>query len=204
MGAFAGSRGVQDRARDLLVALARGLGWDWAALWQRDDGTGCLRARAIWHQPAVCHQPELSFRELEEATLRSRLRAGEGLPGRIFRTGAPLWLTDAALEPSFCRAGAASAAGVRSALFFPTIGEHGATAVVELFSRAARAPDFDLLDTLAAFGRQIGHCIGHNPMKRPERDRADLRGWKLEDRVVEPTARLARELYRTDPSEGER
>jgi GAF domain-containing protein len=192
--AFAGSRGVQQRVRALLVALARGLGWDWAALWQR-DGSGGLRALAVWHQA------EASFRELEEATLQARFNASEGLPGRVLHAGAPLWLTEAELEPWFCRAGAASAAGLRSALFVPIIGQHGSTAVLELLSRAAQAPDFELLDTLTALGRQIAHVITHVPARRTELDPC---GWKLEDRVVEPTARLARELYRTDTSEGNR
>ena len=67
------------------------------------------------------------------------MRVGEGLPGRVFATAAPVWLTDAGADDRLPRRAAARAAGLHVGVGFPVRSERGVVGVVELFGdRAAR------------------------------------------------------------------
>ncbi len=149
----------------LLEALGSALGWDHAALWQPDDG-GRLECRASW-TPANRHELD----GFEGLTQEIRLTPGQGLPGRVWSTGMPAWISDVTRDPNFPRAEAAAAAGLHAALCFPIVGEDGATiAVIEVIGSAMEEPDEELLATLESLGHQVGRFVEHRAAERAVRE----------------------------------
>ncbi len=65
----------------------------------RRRGTGVdLVPTAIWH----LDDPD-GFHDFRELTQGTTLAPGEGLPGRVFEAGQPVWIVDVLEEPNFPR-----------------------------------------------------------------------------------------------------
>ena len=91
--AVAGATDAGDAYTRALQAIAQALEWPLAAAWEPDaTDPDQLRCVAIW---AADEEGPRAFADL---TRTLPLRRGEGLPGRVWRTGRPAWITDAALD----------------------------------------------------------------------------------------------------------
>jgi PAS domain S-box-containing protein len=135
-----------------LEVIGISLGWELGAVWEvgpADDRLRCLR---IWH--AGDGAPE--FEALSD---RIALAPGEGLPGRVFVSGEPVWIVDAPEDGNFPRAAAARRAGLHAAFGFPLLSARGVVGVMEFFSRELRAPDERLLATMRELGSQVGQFV---------------------------------------------
>ncbi|HEX2103552.1 MAG TPA: PAS domain S-box protein [Solirubrobacteraceae bacterium] len=132
----------------LLEAIGVALGWDVGATWEvrADDAMACV---ATWRAPGG----------FNDATARTRLRRGEGLPGRVWASGRPAHIDDLREDPNFPRAQAARRAGLRCAFAFPVRGTRGVIGAVELFAGSPRRADRALLATMTSVGRQIGLAV---------------------------------------------
>ena len=135
----------------LLEAICRALGWDLGAAWEVDDGE--MACRATWR---AAGDDSDGF---EAASAGTRLRRGEGLPGRVWAAGRPARIEDLGADPNFPRARAARRAGLRCAFAFPVRGARGVIGAIELFAGAPRRADRALLDTMTSAGRQIGVAV---------------------------------------------
>jgi PAS domain S-box-containing protein len=155
-------------AQPLLEAVGPVLGWDHAAVWQpgRD---GELVCRASWR---VEGRRELDA--FEALTRRLRLAPGHGLPGRVWESGEPAWISDVTRDPNFPRAAAAAAAGLRAALCVPVTGDRGPLAVVEVMTHQMPDPDPDLLATFESLGRQVGRFVEQRFAERVIRENEAL------------------------------
>ena len=161
----------------LVQAVCEVLGWTCGAFWEVVNPARCLRSVAIWHAP------EQRLDEFERATLGTTFAAGEGLPGRVWEAGRPIWIPDLSGDDSFVRAAQAGEAGLRAGLAFPVLSGGQVVAVVECFGTVVRPPEEEILGTTAALGPQIGQYI--------ERRRAN-------EALRESEARF-RELFETAP-----
>jgi len=108
---------------------------------------------AIWHGDLD------QFAQLRAATDASTFKAGDGLPGRIWRTREPEWIADIRQHGAFPRARLVEDVGVRSAFGFPIISGGEVTAILEFFSRDAARPDARLLHIVRALGQQVGRVL---------------------------------------------
>jgi PAS domain S-box-containing protein len=155
-----------EQAREgVLEAIGTGLGWEFGATWVREGAE--LRCAALWKGGKA---PQAGF---AEATLSARSGRGQGLPGRVWDTGQPVWL-DAlgdVLEPE--RAQAASDCGLRSAIAFPVANDGRFIGLVEFFTAAMAPPDEALLSMLGTIGSQIGQFSA--------RKRAEAEAERLKD-----------------------
>jgi PAS domain S-box-containing protein len=143
----------------VLETLCATLGWDVACYWSSDPDA----ARLTWAQPGVHAEGFVAL--TERAALSPAM-----LPGRVAASGAVEWLVD--LEPErFSRAPVAAAEGLSSGVAFPVLLEDEVVGVVEVFSRARRAADADLVTSLEALGGQLGQFLRR---KRAEDERAQL------------------------------
>ena len=180
MGGLSSATSLEAAGPHLLSALGRGLGWDVGTLWKVDRAANALRAVLVWHPP------ELLVPEFESATRAARFARGEGFPGRVWDTGAPVWVEDVTRDATFARAQSAAREGLHAALFFAVVTNGAVQGVVEFLNRQAHPPDAELVQALATLGRQMG--------KHLERTRAEwaLQGVNegLERRIVEGTQSL--------------
>jgi PAS domain S-box-containing protein len=152
----------------VLQALCTSVSWDYGAYWTALPGRPSLRCEAVWHAP------ELHASEFVEASRGSELPTGLGLPGRVLKTRAPLWVRDIAADDNFPRAKPALAAGLHGAFALPVFVEGEILGVMEFFHQAVQPPDEPLLHLMEATGRQIGQFLQR---KRALEERDQQRAW---------------------------
>lgn len=152
-------------APKILEALCSGIGWDWSALWTVDRSAGVLRCLEVWHSPAR------KAPEFERAVREATFSLGVGLPGRVWESGAPAWVSDFGADDHSPPATSVQSAGLRSAVGFPVRVGSEILGVIEAFHADALEEDEDLMQMAAAIGSQVGQFIVR---KRAEDERRDL------------------------------
>jgi len=136
-----------------------------------------LVSARTWH----LDEPErfASFRAAAEAL---RFRRGVGLPGRVFDSGEPAWITDVTEDANFPRAAPAKAVGLGAGFAFPVFIQQEVVGVLEFFSTQAQPPDQALLHVIDQVGSQLG------PVVERRRSEAALRASEERLRAVIETA----------------
>ena len=117
-----------------------------------DERGGALRCVATWGRPEI-------GAAFAAASCRRAFARGRGLPGRVWATGVPAWVTDAQQDAGFLRAPAAARAGLRGAVAVPVRSGGRVVGVLEFLAREARAPDGAALATLAGIGDKVGQFV---------------------------------------------
>ncbi|MBA2504748.1 MAG: SpoIIE family protein phosphatase [Thermoleophilaceae bacterium] len=136
----------------LLPEVAPPLGWVGGAIWEVDRRRGEVVPAQTW-------TADSGIEGFEKVTRATRLRRGEGLPGSVWERGQARWIADLQAETNFVRKAAALEHGVQTAAGFPISGQRGTLGVIEVYSTERRDPDPEMLEMMAAFGRQIGQFI---------------------------------------------
>ena len=149
---LAESRTLDEAAPPILGTLGSTFGWSFGAIWTVGP-PGVLRCVDCWCAPGA------TAGGFAEVTRALTFEPGVGLPGRVWVSGEPAWISDLAEDANFPRADAASAAALRSAAAFPLRTGGRVLGVIELFASDLREPDRQLLDFMAAFGAQIGEFL---------------------------------------------
>jgi len=137
----------------LLQAICESLDCEHGAVWRVDRSVHALRYLASWHVPGV------GFAEFDRVSREMTLGPGMGLPGRVWSTRQPVWLSDVPGEANFPRKPIAIREGVHSAVGFPIVLAGEVLGVMEFFSREVRAPDPKVLEILGAIGIQVGQFL---------------------------------------------
>lgn len=92
-------------------------------------------------------------------SLARQFRRGEGLPGRVLESFAPLWLSDITQAANFPRRDVARQCGLNSAFAFPVRVQNDVAAVMEFFARDNAAEDESFLALMGQIGTQLGRVI---------------------------------------------
>jgi len=145
----------------ILEAICEHVAWEVGEVWLVDADQAVLRLGGVWHDPA------LDLAEFEAASQRTTFHRSIGLPGRVWESCRPAWITDVAIDPNFPRSAAAVAAGLHGAFAFPVKSEGAVTGVMAFFSRGVQPPNEDLLAMFEALGSQIGDFLAR---KRAEQE----------------------------------
>jgi signal transduction histidine kinase len=162
---------LKDVGHAVLQAVGHTLEWELGMFWEVDEQGQSLRFVDLWHVPQM---------DVEEFVQDSRGRTfgrGEGLVGRTWAAGKPVWIPDVLVDPSFRRTQIAEKVGLHGAFAFPVQKGDQIYGVMEFFFRAIREPDQDVLDMVANLGIRVGLYIDRR------RTEEDLR--RTEARLVE-------------------
>ncbi len=159
---LASAQGEDEAYPALLAAMGESLDWDFGAIWL-PDGDNALRCAATWPHAG----------EFVAESRAVTMGPGEGLPGRVWATETPAWITDVPPDSTLPRAQAAARAGLLTAFGFPVRGA-GMLGVIEFFTAARRRADEDLLATMSSLGSQIGQFVERRRAEQAVRD-ADAR-----------------------------
>ncbi|WP_224242336.1 ATP-binding protein [Hyalangium gracile] len=159
--AMAESRGLEEAIRYILQLLCEEFRWEYGALWKLGGEPGALRVVETYTSPAS------GLGEFESLSKAGVLQQGQALPGHVWATGRPEWLTALSHEDegSVPRGSAARQAGLSSGCAVPLVAERELLGVLELFGRAPRPVDEDLLQLLAQIGRELAHFILRNQVQ---------------------------------------
>lgn len=164
---------VQEAARGLLQAVCDNLGWDVGFFWTVDEQQQAfLICRQSWHRAGL---PLTAF---ETASFNRTFGRDEGLPGRAWGGGRPIWLLDVAHDPQFPRAASAAEEGLHSAFACPILVGNRTLGVIEFFSQHLREPDADLLEMMGTMSGTIGQFIerkiAEDELRQSEEELADF------------------------------
>ena len=150
---------------DILETVCESLGWQVGVLWAADHHAQVLRCIDFWHKPSM------EVTTFEDACRNRTFERGIGIPGRIWSSGKPVWISNVMMDNNFPRAAEADRAGLRGAFGFPILLGEEVVGVIEFFSREIRRPDQELLDMIGSVGQQIGQF---QERKRAEEKLAQL------------------------------
>lgn len=141
---------LADAGQPVLRAIGESLDWELGMFWNLEEEQQILRFVDLWHAPQV---------EATEFVQDSRPRTfqrGEGLIGRAWAAGKPIWIPDVVMDPAFRRAQMAARVGLHGGFAFPVRKGEELYGVIEFFSRDSREPDQDILDMVADIGIKVG------------------------------------------------
>lgn len=150
---LAESSSTVEAAPKVLQAICETLRWEVGAVWDVDRHENVLRCVTVWLQP------EIKAPQFEEQTRGRTFAPGEGLPGRVWSTAAPLWISDLASDQNFPRVVGVSHEGLRSGFGFPILVGTEVVGVIEFFKRDAAQPDEALLEMMTPIGAEIGQLL---------------------------------------------
>ena len=129
-----------------LEIMGSGLEWDAGTFWLVDKKRQMLECLETW---------KASAGEFNDGGERSPLARGIGLPGRVWQSEEPLWLSDVVKEASTLQL-SLPGNDVHAVFAFPIKLRNEVLGVIEFFSTRVRELDEDVLKTAQAIGRQIG------------------------------------------------
>ncbi len=135
---------------ELVAAIGRHLVVEVAEYWTVDRDLVVLRQGGQW-----CVNSDLAT-SFADPSREIVFKRGEGLPGRIWSLGEPIWISDLEADNTFVRKSLAGASGLSHGFGFPVIDASGTIGVVVLFARSDHSPDEALIQVLMTMGRQIG------------------------------------------------
>jgi|GEM_PF-244832 len=147
---LAESATLKDAGQAILQAIGESLDWELGMFWSIEEQKQHLRFVDLWHAPNV------EAAEFVDDSRGWTFQRGEGLIGRVWATGDPIWIPDIRSDSSFRRASMATKVGLRGGFAFPVRkGEH-LYGVIEFFRTKSREPDQDVLDMVADIGIKVG------------------------------------------------
>ena len=167
------SRSLEEAAPRLLESIGRPFGWEIGGLWVVSPPR-VLRCVESWHAAGI--DPG-GFDKLSRQYV---LRAGFGLPGRVWESGRPAWMADVVEDRDFPRAELASQVGLRGAVGFPIRTTEQVHGVIEFFTREFREPDASMLQLMDALGGQVGEFIERQRGAEALRESEGRKGAMLE------------------------
>jgi PAS domain S-box-containing protein len=146
---------VQEAMQSTLDRVCAFTRWPIGHVYFAPDGnTGSMVSTNIWHLT-----DDDRFNQFREATERTDFPPGTGLPGRVFASRQPAWITDVTDDTNFPRGPSARQAGLRSAFAFPVLSRNEVAAVLEFFSENASEPPTAFLRIMSQIGAQLGRVV---------------------------------------------
>lgn len=136
--------------RKVLEIIAEGLDWELAMVWLVNKQIATLERAEIWQHPAL---------KLSLDGTQSHLARGVGLPGRVWASEEPMWVSDLTKEAEVMRRGIPGDGALHGAFAFPIKIRGEVLGIVVFVSTTLRAPDDDLLNMAQALGGEIGQFV---------------------------------------------
>ncbi|MBA3992316.1 MAG: hypothetical protein C0469_02230 [Cyanobacteria bacterium DS2.3.42] len=175
------SRDLQSAFERLLEVLGKLNGFHIGTAWllSGPEGDSEIRPVAMWSD----EKKDLLL--FQKETKERIFKLGEGLPGQVWSTGTTQWVDLKNIsEQKFTRKQAALANGLHHGLGFPIMGQNKLLGVIEFFSDKIEGYDVDHLNTLSAFGQEIGQFVESVRAKEELVERAELSTFVAETAYV--------------------
>jgi PAS domain S-box-containing protein len=144
---------LEEVAPKILETVCEFLLWEVGALWSVDAEADVLRCIEVWHRESV------KVPQFEAVCRQSTFMPGIGLPGRIWSSHEPAYISDVTDDANFPRASIARSEGLHAAFGFPIMLGGDVLGVMEFFVREIRRSEQELLSMMAILGSQIGQFI---------------------------------------------
>ena len=147
------SESVAEALAKCLSAVCELIGWPVGHAYLPSEHMPVALVSSIWHCPAG------DYTALRDVTDATRFTSGRGLPGRVWKTKAPVWVADVRSDPDFARSKAACEIGVGAAFAIPIKSGERIIAILEFFREGVWPRDDGILLTARALGDQVGRVL---------------------------------------------
>jgi PAS domain S-box-containing protein len=137
----------------ILQSLCENLGWQLGVIWNVDHEHNVLRYVNSWQEATTNRQAFIAVNQ------QTTFGPGTGLPGQIWLSHQPTWISDLSQATNFLRSLSAGREGLQAVFGFPILLADEILGVIECFSDRIQEPDADLLQMMAAIGSQIGQFM---------------------------------------------
>jgi PAS domain S-box-containing protein len=146
--AVSGADDPDQALQHVLREVCRVTGWVTGEAWM-PNGDHLTRS-AVWHDA----EPDLvRFHRASETHV---FTPGDGLPGRVWQSGQPLWLPDVASSQEFRRGEMAREIGLRAGVGIPVLAGDEVVAVMVFYHREVRRQDERMVGLVSAAAAQLG------------------------------------------------
>lgn len=154
------SNDLVEVAPKLLQSICNALDWAVGALWTVDTASQTMRCAGLWRGD------DGRYAAFASASYDATFAPGIGLPGHIWITREPIWVSDVTHRENFPRTPSAIEDGLRSAFGLPVCIGGEVVAVLEFFSSAIQRPDPALLGMMETLGSLLGQFIARTKAER--------------------------------------
>jgi signal transduction histidine kinase/PAS domain-containing protein len=147
--ALAEAPSIEAAGPRVLEAVVSTLDWAHAELWLVDKAAGVIHSAARWSRPgwhAGIDVPE-------------ELPYGQGLPGRAWQVGKPLWIRDVGRPQSLISEETAKSSRLHAALAVPVREGFETLGVLTAFAETVEDPEDELLALMSGIAAHIGQFV---------------------------------------------
>jgi len=137
--------------RSVLQAVCQAEGWACGRYFRLEDDE--LRFQLAWFVPGS------GFDEFVEQSRTLSYRSGEGMAGRAWASGEPVWTSDVQADARTKNKSLAGQSGIRGVFAFPVLSEGRTIGVLSFSSPLVRQPDKRLLQAVRVVGSQVGQFL---------------------------------------------
>jgi signal transduction histidine kinase/PAS domain-containing protein len=164
--ALAGAPSVEAAGPRVLEAVVSALDWAHAELWIVDDAAGVVRSAARWSAPGWD----------AGITVPDDLAYGQGLAGRAWQVGKPLWIRDVGRPQSLISAETAAHSHLHTALAIPV--RHGLEplGVLTAFTDTVEDAEDEVLALMSGIAAHIGQFVERKLVEDLQRQLARSKG----------------------------
>lgn len=138
---------------DFMKFVCEILNFPVSSIWLINKKSGFMECEKIW-----C-QPDFEASAFLKITKELQCKTEMGLPGRVAKRDAPIWIEDLWEDPGFPRAPYAKSAGLKSGFAFPIRQHKKVIGIVEFFSSHFESADTHLMQMMDAIGNQFGQYL---------------------------------------------
>jgi signal transduction histidine kinase len=149
-----GEHPLEDTLRFSLGRICDFMGWAVGHVYWVDRDHERLYSSGIWHG-----MDRAEREDFRRSTNEIQLWRGRGLPGRVLKSGEPVWVPDVMRDDDFPRRASAGRCGLHAAFAFPVLIAADTAAIYEFFSLEAAEPNQAVLRAMAQIGAVLGRAI---------------------------------------------
>jgi PAS domain S-box-containing protein len=147
--ALAQAGSVEAAGPRVLEAVVSTLDWAHAELWLVDDAAGVVRSAARWSAPGW--QADIAVPDV--------LPYGQGLAGRAWQVGKPLWIRDVGQPQSLISRETAASSHLHTALAIPMLHGLEPLGVLTAFADTIEDPEDEVVALMSGISAHIGQFV---------------------------------------------
>jgi PAS domain S-box-containing protein len=150
---LAAAQSVPETETAILKVLCEFLEFEYGEFWRLDRACSKLTHDESWSVPSQ------DLTVLAAAAHAMQFSKGQGLAGRVWALGAPVWVEDIEQDPDLRSAKVLLDGGFRSVFAIPVILGAETLGVMEFCGRELQSADEELLRVAATIGSQVGQFL---------------------------------------------
>lgn len=133
----------------IIKQICQTLGWEIGIFWMLDKKNNVLLCTGNWHESM------LSLKKFTEEICQIQYKYGEGLPGKVWQSGTPIWISDFNNDELLVENKIIKNNEIYSTFAFPIMIKKQILGIIQCFASEQKNSDHLMLNLLATIGSQL-------------------------------------------------